>query len=97
MAKQFSAVLAAAAGVALISISASTYAGGEQNHPLSVNDTGPVLTAQQQQYEQQLQSKREAVQGVAGRPGYAMDNSEGRGDVSSVEIKTPSRGGPIDD
>ncbi len=95
MAKQFSAVLAAAASVALISISASTYAAwGESAHPFSVNDTGPVLTAKQRQYQEQQDAMRQQAQGVAGRPGLAEGE---RGESAFYEVQTPSRGGPIDD
>lgn len=94
MAKQFSAVLAAAS-VALISISASTYAGWEQGiYPFSVNDTGPVLTSQQRQYQEQQDAMRQQAQGVAGRPGFAEGD---RGGSAFYEVQTPSRGGPIDD
>jgi hypothetical protein len=94
MIKQFSAVLAAAAGAALLSISAPTFANGEQSpFPMSVNETGPVLTAQQQQY----QSDRQQAEGVAGRPGLAMESLEARDTSGVYEVKTPSKGGPIDD
>jgi len=92
MTKQLSAVLAAAA---LIGFSASAYAAGTHSFPLSVNDTGPVLTAEQQRYQDQWQASRDQAQGVAGRPGLAMEGSEGRGEF--YEVQTPSRGGPIDD
>jgi hypothetical protein len=94
MAKQLSAILAAAAGVALISISASSYA--EQGQPFTVNDTGPVLTAQQEEYQAKASQKSE---GVAGRPGLAMESTAARSDLAPGihEVQTPSRGGPIDD
>ena len=90
MTKQISAVLAAAA---LIGFSASAYAGGGSTFPLSVNDTGPVLTAEQQRYQDQWRANRDQAQGVAGRPG--LESMEARGEF--YEVQTPSRGGPIDD
>jgi hypothetical protein len=90
MAKQLSAVLAAA----LLSLSASTYANGDQStYPMSVNETGPVLTAQQQQY----QADREQVLGVAGRPGLAMERGEAGSQSGVYEVQTPSKGGLVDD
>jgi len=87
MVKQLSAVLAAA----LLSLSASTYANGDQSpYPMSVNDTGPVLTAQQEQY----QADRQQAEGVAGRAGFGMDSREAGG---VYEVQTPSGGGPVDD
>ena len=83
MSKKLSAVLA----VAALSLSASVFA----NEPLSVNDTGPVLTAAQQKYE----ADRLQARGVAGRAGFAMDE---RTEGSAVyEVQTPSKGGPIGD
>lgn len=89
MTKRLSAVLAAAA---FIGVSASAYASGGSTYPFSVNDAGPVLTAQQQEYQDQWQASRQESLGVAGRPGLAMD-----GDYAFAEVQTPSRGGPIDD
>ncbi len=85
MSKQLSAVLAAAA----LTLSASVFA----NEPMSVNETGPVLTAAQEKYE----ADRLDAQGVAGRPGFAMESRIEGGDAAAYEVKTPSRGGPIDD
>ncbi len=97
MTKQLSAALATAAGVALISLSAAAYANEGQNlHPLSVNDTGPVLTAQQEAYQEQIAAVGSEAKGVAGRPGLAMDREADLA-PSFYEVITPSAGGPIDD
>ena len=93
MTKQLSAVLAAAA----LTLSASAYAAGEQSvFPFSVNDAGPVLTAQQQAYQDQWAATHQRAEGVAGRPGLAMEGMES-GKSAFYEVQTPSRGGPIDD
>jgi uncharacterized low-complexity protein len=85
--KNFSAVLAAAAGAALISLSASSFANEESPYPMSVNETGPVLAQQ---------ASDRAAEGVAGRPGLGIESKVA--DASGVyEVQTPSRGGPIDD
>ena len=93
MTKRISAVLAAAT---LIGFSASVYAAGTHSvFPLSVNDAGPVLTAEQQRYQDQWQASRDQAQGVAGRPGLEIKGIEPRGEF--YEVQTPSRGGPVDD
>jgi hypothetical protein len=86
MTKQLSAVLAAAAFV----VSGSVFA--DSPFPFSVNDSGPVLTAQQQEYQDQWQANRGQSEGVAGRPGFAMESQS-----NTYEVQTPSRGGPLDD
>jgi hypothetical protein len=88
MTKQLSAVLAAAAFIGFS-------AGEHGTFPLSVNDAGPVLTAEQQRYQDQWQASRQQAQGVAGRPGFAMESIEASGQF--YEVQTPSRGGPVDD
>jgi hypothetical protein len=93
MTKQLSAVLAAAA----LTLSASAYAAVEQSvFPFSVNDAGPVLTAQQQAYQDQWAASHQRAEGVAGRPGLAMEGIEAT-KTGFYEVQTPSRGGPIDD
>ena len=84
MTKQLSAVLAAAA---FIGISGATYAAND-NWPMSVNDTGPVLTAQQQKYI----DEQDQARGVAGRAGFADEAP-----AAFYEVKTPSAGHPISD
>ena len=91
MTKQFAAIVAAVAGAALIGIAGPAAAKWESEFPMSVNDAGPVQTAEQQRYE----ADRNQDAGVAGRPGYAMDADLSTG--AFYEVKTPSKGGPIDD
>jgi hypothetical protein len=87
MTKQLSAVLAAAAFIAL-----SGPASANGGFPLSVNETGPVLTAQQQAYQEQWQASRHRAKGVTGRAG-----SEAQSESAEIyEVHTPSNGGPID-
>lgn len=86
MTKQLSAVLAAAAFVGL---SASAFA--KTSEPFSVNESGPVLTAQQQEYQDHWQANRDSARGVAGRPGLEAQ------ETNTYEVQTPSRGGPLDD
>ena len=86
MTKQLSAVLAAAAFV-----SASAFAG-QSVYPFSVNDTGPVLTAQQQEYQDAWRTNGTQSEGVAGRRGFEVETA-----TSDVhEVQTPSSNVPID-
>jgi hypothetical protein len=82
MTKKFAAAVAVA-GAMFVGMASA------QELPMSVNDTGPVLTAEQARYQAEHDQS-----GVAGRPGYAMDaDSAG----TFYEVQTPSKGGPIDD
>ncbi len=89
----------AVAGAALISVSASTFAADEQALPFSVNDTGPVLTTEQQAHI--AKSEHKATEGVAGRPGLPMAARQigpGYEDYNNLfGLRLPSAGGPIDD
>jgi hypothetical protein len=86
MRKQLSAVLAAAAFIAF-----STTASADGAQPFSVNETGPVLTAQQQAYQEQWQASRHQAKGATGRARSVADES-----AEVYEVHTPSNGGPID-
>jgi hypothetical protein len=87
MTKQLSAVLAAAA---FIAVSGPASANG--GFPFSVNETGPVLTAQQQAYQEQWQASRHQAKGVTGKAGSAAQSES----AEIREVHTPSNGGPID-
>jgi hypothetical protein len=87
--------LSAIAATALFAFAGASLAADRVPQPFSVNDTGPVLTAAQQEYQAKLAG--ESNEGVAGRPGLPMDGAKDASGSGFWEVQTPSKGGPIDD
>lgn len=87
--------LSAVAATAVFAFAGASFAQERVPYPFSVNDTGPVLTAAQQEYQAQLDRRHD--EGVAGRPGLGMEGSRAPEGSGFWEVQTPSKGGPIDD